>query len=43
MTTAAVVIPNAYVRNIFRYYIAYKMTIEQGELRKQAKAQLTKH
>lgn len=29
-----------YVSNIFKYYVAYKMTVEQGELREQAKQQL---
>jgi len=29
-----------YVSNIFKYYVAYKMTIEQGQLRERAKQQL---
>jgi membrane-bound lytic murein transglycosylase MltF len=29
-----------YVSNIFKYYVAYKMTIEQGQIREQARQQL---
>jgi membrane-bound lytic murein transglycosylase MltF len=32
-----------YVGNIFKYYVAYKMTIAQGQIREQAKQQLTKN
>src|SRR5262249_13062855 len=32
-----------YVSNIFKYYVAYKMTIEQGQIRQQAKQQLAKN
>jgi len=35
--------PVQYVRNIFKYYVAYKLTVELGQLRKQAKERLTKN